>query len=161
MNWLDIVIIVTLVINLLIGLKQGLIVGLLSLLGLVIGVILASNYNHVVASWLTFISNENIASIIAFAIILVAVMIIAFLLARVLKAAVSAIMLGWVDHLAGAVFGLFMGALFWGAVLAAWVKFVGPGIIPDSVMGKILLDRFPLILALLPNEFNLIRDFFK
>ena len=161
MNWLDIVIIVTLVIDLLIGLKQGLIVGLLSLLGMIVGVILASNYSHVVGGWLGFISNENVANIVGYAIILVVVLIITFVLARVLKSAVSAIMLGWVDHVAGAVFGLFLGMVFWGAMLAIWVKYVGPGSIPDSVMGRFLLDRFPLILALMPKEFDAIRSFFN
>ena len=36
-------------------------------------------------------------------------------------------MLGWVNRLGGAVFGLLLGAITCGALLAAWVKFFGIG----------------------------------
>jgi len=34
-------------------------------------------------------------------------------------------------------------------------------IITESIVAAILLDRFPLILALLPDEFDVIRSFFQ
>lgn len=37
----------------------------------------------------------------------------------------------------------------------------GPLIIQDSLLAGILLDKFPLVLALLPSEFDAVRDFFE
>ena len=63
--------------------------------------------------------------------------------------------------LAGAALGFVLGAIFCGAILAIWVKFLGAGAIADSGIATLLLDRFPLVLALLPSEFDGIRSFFQ
>lgn len=162
MNWLDIAIIVILGISALSGLKVGIIRAALSFVGLAAGVILAGRFYTDLAPKLAFIQQENIARIAAFAIILIGVMIVAGIIASVLKWTVSAIMLGWVDHLVGALFGLVMGILFTGAILAVWVSLLGAsGPIADSVLADFLLDKFPLVLALLPDEFSKIRPFFQ
>ncbi len=161
MNWLDIVIIVALLMPTLTGLKQGIIKAALSLAGLIIGVVLASNLYQLLARVLGFIPNEDIANVVAFVLILVVVMVIATLVARLLKFIASVVMLGWVDHVGGAIFGFLMGAIFCGALLAIWVKFLGAGLITESLLAGVLLDKFPLVLVLLPDEFNAIRDFFQ
>ena len=161
MNWLDIVLLVALAIPTFIGLKQGLIKSVLSLVGLIIGVILASNFYEARGSRLGFIPNPDIANITAFILILVGVLVIATILARLLKFIVSIVMLGWVNYLGGAVFGLLLGAILWGAILAIWVKFLGTELIMESLVASVLLDKFPLVLALLPSEFDAIRSFFQ
>ena len=161
MNWLDIVLLVALAIPTFIGLKQGLIKAVLSLVGLIIGVILASNFYEALGSRLGFIPNPDIANITAFILILVGVLVIATILARLLKFIVSIVMLGWVNYLGGAVFGLLLGAILWGAILAIWVKFLGTELIMESLVASVLLDKFPLVLALLPSEFDTIRSFFQ
>jgi len=161
MNWLDIVLLVALAIPTFIGLKQGLIKSVLSLIGLIIGVILASNFYEALGSRLGFIPNPDIANITAFILILVGVLVIATILARLLKFIVSIVMLGWVNYLGGAVFGLLLGAILWGAILAIWVKFLGTELITESLVASVLLDKFPLVLALLPGEFDAIRSFFQ
>jgi len=162
MSWLDIVVLVIIVFATLIGLKVGLIKALLSIVGVVVGVILAGRYYAVLAEHLTFISQPSLAKIAAFAIILIVVMIIAAVLASLIKWAVSAVMLGWVNRLGGAVFGLVLGAIFCGALLSMWVKFVGiSGPIQDSALAALLLDSFPMVLALLPAEFDSVRSFFQ
>ena len=161
MNWLDIVLIVTLVIPTFIGLKQGLIKAILSMAGLIAGIVLAGIFYQPLSGLLRFIPNEAVANIIAFILILVGVIIVASLLARLLKAVVSMVMLDWVNHLGGAVFGFLMGALFWSAMLATWVKFFGTVLVTESLIAAVLLDKFPLILALLPEEFDAIRSFFQ
>ena len=77
MNWLDIVLIVSLVIPTVIGLRQGLIKSVLSLVGLIVGVILAGIFYEALAGLLTFIPNIAIANVVAFIIILVGIMLIA------------------------------------------------------------------------------------
>ena len=161
MNWLDIILIIALVGSAFIGLRLGIIKAVLSLVGLIVGVVLAGNFYEPVSSWFGFISNDNAANTVAFILILVGVMLLAALLARLLKLAASITMLGWVDRIGGAVFGFLMGAILLSALLATWVKFLGTGLVTESFLAGVLLDKFPLILALLPEEFDAIGDFFQ
>lgn len=162
MNWLDIVILIIIIIPTLIGLKVGIIKALVTIIGVVVGVILAGRYYVVLAEHLTFISQASLAKIAAFAIILIVVMIIAAVLASLIKWAVSAVMLGWVNRLGGAIFGFLLGAIFCGALLTIWVKFVGMSEpVSESGLAALLLDGFPMVLALLPDEFDSVRSFFQ
>ena len=163
MNWLDTVIIIILAVSAFFGLKTGIIKAVLSLVGVILGVVLAGQYYGALADVLPFFSEPSkVANIVAFAIILVVVMVVAAVLARFLKWAASVMMLGWVNHLGGAAFGLFMGAIFCGALLAIWVKWLGAGsTISESLLSIFLLDKFPLVLALLPDEFDAVRSFFQ
>ena len=161
MNWLDIIILVALALPTFTGMKQGLIKAALTLAGLIAGVILASNFHEQLGGVMTFISNPDIANIAGYLIILVVAMIIANVIAVVLKFTAKAVMLGWIDRIGGAVFGFLMGALFMGAILAAVVQFFGEGLVTESFLAGILLDKFPLVLALLPSEFDAVRDFFQ
>jgi len=162
MSWLDIVILALIVIPTLIGLKVGIIKALLSVVGVVVGVILAGHYYVAFAEHLTFISQPSLAKIAAFAIILIGVMIVAAIVASLIKWAVSAVMLGWVNRLGGAILGFVLGAVFCGALLTMWGNFLGPSeAMNNSFMAQLLLDTFPIVLALLPGEFDSVRSFFS
>ena len=161
MNWLDIVIIVAIAIPTVIGLRIGIIKAALSLAGLIVGVVLAGGYYVPLSQQLSFIPDEKVAKVVAFAIILIGIMVVAGVLARLLKWAASVVMLGWVNQLGGAIFCFVLGAIFCGAVLAIVVKFLGAGVIAESELAAVLLDRFPMVLALLPPEFDAVRSFFQ
>ena len=81
MNWLDIVILAYLVISVITGIVQGLIKSVLSLVGIIVGLILAANYYQQLGNVFSFISNKDIAEIVAFIFILGAVIALAALLA--------------------------------------------------------------------------------
>jgi membrane protein required for colicin V production len=162
MNWLDIIILILIVVPTVIGLKIGIIKALFTIAGGVVGLILAGRLYESFAGVLTFISSEGIAKVVAFAIIFIGIMVIAAVLATVLKKLVSAVLLGWVNKLGGAVFGFLLGGIFCGAILTMWVNFLGMGsAIADSSLSRFLLDSFPLVLALLPSEFDSGRSFFQ
>jgi len=162
MNWIDIVILVIVAVSTFTGLKRGIIKAALSLAGLIIGVILAGRYYSNLAGLLTFIEQDTIAQGVAFAIILIGVMVIAGVLAAVLKWITSITMLGWANHLGGGIVGFLLGAIFCGSLLTLWVNFMTPPeVVRESSMANILLDRFPAVLALLPDEFDAIRSFFQ
>jgi len=162
MNWLDIAVLVAIAISVLLGLRIGIIKAVLSLAGIIVGVILAGRYYAPLSEQLSFIPQASIAKIVAFAIILVGVMVIAGVLASLLKRVASVTMLGWVNYLGGAVFGLVLGAIFCGALLATWLKFFGvAAAISESNLAPILLNRLPIVLALLPDEFDAVRSFFQ
>jgi len=161
MNWLDIIIIIALIIPIFTGLMQGLIKSALSLAGIIVGVLLASNFYENFAGVFTFIDNPDVANIVAFIIILALVFIIFQVIAFFLRATIKALLLGWVDRVGGAVFGFVMGAILISAMLATVVQFFGEGLVTESVLAEFLLDKFPLVLGLLPSEFDGIRDFFQ
>ncbi|MCK5577003.1 MAG: CvpA family protein, partial [Dehalococcoidales bacterium] len=77
MNWLDIILIVVLVVPTFMGLRMGIIKAALSLVGLIVGVVLAGNFYKPVSNIFGFINNEQVANILAFALILVLVMVAA------------------------------------------------------------------------------------
>ena len=160
MNWLDITVIALLAIAAIGGLFQGLIKSVFSLAGLILGVVLAGHYYRAVAGLLGFIPNENIARIAAFIIIFLIVLIVAFILGTLFTRLVSAMLLGWVNRLGGAVLGAVLGAILISAILAIWAKYAGTSAISDSALASFLLNSFPVILALLPAEFDSVRRFF-
>lgn len=162
MNWLDIAIIVILAINVFVGLKMGLIKIVLGLVGMVVGVVLAGQFYSQLAEQLTFISSEGVANVVAFAIIFLGILIIAMIVAGLLKQVASVVMLGWVNRLGGIVLGVLMGGVTCAALLAAWVKFFGAGdTIINSLLAGVLLDSLPVVLGLLPAEFDSVRTFFQ
>jgi membrane protein required for colicin V production len=147
MNWLDIVILVALALAAVGGLKIGLIRAALSLAGLILGVVLAGQFYTPFSHLLDAFLQPNVAKVVAFIIILAAVVAAAAVLAIFLKRGASAIKLGWLDHLGGAVFGLMVGAILCGGLLAIWAKFVGSSeTITESALAPVLsglLDYFP------------------
>ncbi len=162
MNWIDIVIVVAICVSAFIGMRKGIIKLTLTLVGLVVGIILAGRYYAFFSRWLFFIPWPGLSRVAAFAIIFIGVMVLATLLARLLERAASAIMMGWVNRLVGGILGVVVGAMFCGAFLAMWVRFLGAtGAIANSKLAPILLDRFPRVLALLPGDFGVIRSFFQ
>jgi membrane protein required for colicin V production len=162
MNWLDIFLLIALALATVGGLSVGIIRAALYLLGLIFGVVLAGHFYIPLSQPLSVVLQPDVAKVVAFAIILIAVVVAAVFLAMFLRRAASAVKLGWADHLGGAVIGLVMGAIFCGGLLAIWVKLFGAsGAIAGSTVAPILLDRLPMALALLPDEFGVVRSFFQ
>jgi membrane protein required for colicin V production len=160
-NWLDIVICILLVVGFFVGMKIGLIKAILSLAGLIIGIIVAGNFYPTLADVFSGMPVQA-ANVLAYIIILVVVMAAVSIIALLLTKFLTLIMLGWINSLGGGVFGLFLACLLCGAILAVFAKFTGGGasIASDSLLGRFLLDIFPVVLALLPTEFDTIRGFF-
>jgi len=161
MNWLDIVILVLIVISAFGGLGRGLIKTVLSLVGVIVGVLLAGQFYDTVGGWLGFFGNEDIANALGFILILGVVMVAAEILGTVIKKMASFALLGWVDRLGGAILGALIAVIFISAGLAIWAKFFGSDTIAESAIASFLLDKFPLVLGLLPAEFDSIKDFFQ
>ncbi|GMW04979.1 MAG: hypothetical protein AMXMBFR85_09600 [Dehalococcoides mccartyi] len=162
MNWLDIVLLIVLGIQTVSGFFTGLIRNFLHLVGLIIGIILAGRFYPTVAEWLSFISSPEWANIVAFLLVLMVIWAATTIIAKLLDAIIKPTFLNWINRLGGAIFGLLVSGIFTAALLAIWVKFFGSAlVITDSAIAQILLDKFPLILSLLPDEFGVIRDFFN
>jgi len=162
MNWLDIVIIVVAVLLGLAGLRQGIIRTVFGIAGLIGGIVLAGRYYDGLAALLSP-TGATWANIAAYAIILIATLIVASVIGWFVAKLVHIVMLGWLDRLVGCVLGVAIGSLLCAAILAIVGKYY-PGteaVISQSVIAKFLMGGFPLLLALLPEEFDFIRDFFS
>jgi membrane protein required for colicin V production len=104
---------------------RGIILELFSLGGLIAGILLASwNYHHVALLLSRFITTPSTAQIVAFFLILIAVMVLCALLGKLLNRTAHAIGLGFFDRLLGAAFGLLRGCLFGVAILMAVAAFL-------------------------------------
>jgi membrane protein required for colicin V production len=93
--------------------------------GLILGFLLACwFYGSLAVTLKGLITSPQIAQLAAFLAILAGTMIIASLLGKILRHTASAIGLGFVDRLLGAVFGLLRGALLGVALLLAVTAFL-------------------------------------
>ncbi len=162
MNWLDLVLIISMVVAAVVGVRKGIIEIAITLAGLVIGVYVAGRYYVPFSGYLTVIPHLGLAKVAAFSIIFIGVMAVAGVIARLATRMVSAVLMGWANRIGGGVLGFLLGAIFCGAFLAMWVKFMGlPSAIEQSQVAPVLLGQFPRVLALLPGEFDVVRDFFQ
>ena len=164
MNWLDIVIIVGLVLSVFSGIQQGLIKIAFTLAGVIIGVVLAGRYSDGLADKLSFIPGDGTAGIVSFVIIVVATVVVAVIIGTIVKKVVHILpLVGWVDKLCGAIVGLLSGAIIIGALLAMYLKYgpAGGDVIIQSGLANFLLDKFGIVLGLLPGEYDIIHYFFE
>ena len=160
MNWVDIVVLILVVGLGLFGWRSGVIKIAFTLVGGIVGLVLAGRLWNDVAEVLP-ITNESLSKIAAFVLILFVVMIIAWISSRILKTFLKLLLLGWVDGLAGAAIGLLLGGLAATAVVSA------AGIVPsnsvqqavdDSTLAKPLIENMGFVYALLPSEFDSVKD---
>lgn len=178
MNWVDIIIIIFLAILTILGLKRGLVKSLFPLAGIVLGIFLAGTFQNALADKLTFIDSESAAKIVAFAIVVVAVFLAATIVGSIMHGILRTVLLGWVDRLGGAVFGFALGWFICSAIVVLLARYVAlPVEIPEflhlegiqqsiysaikgSTLATAQIDYFPVILGLLPDEFDAVKDFF-
>ena len=158
MNWLDFLIIGALAWFALAGLSAGILRESVTLLGAVIGVILAGLlYKQLADDLLIFPINQRTANIAAFLAIFGAMFLVGQILAVLLKRAAQLLMLGSIDALAGLLFGLLKGFV---VVEAALILFAGyrVGVMTEAMDGSLLtpvfLDGLPILLNVLPSEFR-------
>ena len=161
MNWVDIVIIAGAVLFGLLGLRQGFIKALFGILGLIVGIVLAGHFYQPLA--LKF-SSEGAAwaGIAAYAIILVVTVIAAGVAGWFVAKTVHALLFGWLDRMLGFILGAFMGCMLCGAMLAILCKYV-PSVeaaVAQSAVAATVMKGFPLLLALLPENFGFLSGLF-
>jgi len=108
-DWAVVIIMISAVIA---GMAQGFFRSICSLGGLVLGLAIAAwNYDHVAAVFLPVVRIAAVANTIAFLLIALVVMALAGLVGNLLAKALKMIGLGWLDGIAGAVFGFFQGVV--------------------------------------------------
>ena len=123
MNWLDIVLLVILAAGGYYGLKTGLITAGFTVVGVVVGVLLAGQLSDDVGERLTdSISNDTVVTFISYAVIIGAVVAAAWVSGGILRKLISILFLGWVDRLGGIALGVVAGAAISGALITGLAR---------------------------------------
>jgi membrane protein required for colicin V production len=120
MHWMDILAIIIVAWFVVKDYFNGLILSSFRLVGLVLGVIIGSNYSVSAGNMLfgRFGWNPTLTMALGFVVIFIGVVIIAQVLANIIKAAMNLILLGWVDKLGGIALGalkavIILSVIFW------------------------------------------------
>ena len=118
MNEIDLIIVGAVVLLALLGLMTGLLKPLSGIGGLILGIIAAIQFGGEVATLLAdHIDNETVRSIAGFVAIVLGVAVATRLTAVLIKKVLSSLVLGWLDHVAGAVGGAGLGIVLAGTVV--------------------------------------------
>ena len=176
MNWVDIVIIAALVVSTFVGYKVGLIKIIIPLAGMLLATILSGALHSYLGDKLGFIDSENWANIAAFIIVFLIVFAIVYIVASILRKIIQLMLLGWVDRLAGAALVFVVGWIVCSMIVVLVAKYGALGadyvpgstvssesiedMIDDSALATFQIDKFPIVLGLLPGEFDVVRDYF-
>jgi membrane protein required for colicin V production len=127
MNGLDWIIVAALVFSVITAAAQGFFFELFSLVGTVVGYLLAAwGYKRVAPWFVPYVKNEWVADATAFLVIFLAVVVLAGIAGRIARWAMKEVGLRWFDRLLGAAFGLLRGALVVSVLVLALAAF-GPG----------------------------------
>ena len=139
MNVVDIAIVLMLVLSAVLGFRSGIIQSLFSLAGLIAGIAIASwNYEHFAHELAPMVHSQAVADAIWFCLLVLGVMLVAAVLGMLVRGLIHGVGLGWLDKLAGFLFGLLRGA-----VLATLVIVVLAAFFPDTRwLGQAQLSRY-------------------
>jgi len=112
-NLLDLILLIPLLLFAFQGYKKGIIIEVATLVALILGIYAALFFSDYTANLLTgsFNINKEYLNIIAFIVTFVGVLILVLLLGKVLEKVVNLLLLGFINKLAGALFGILKGAL--------------------------------------------------
>jgi membrane protein required for colicin V production len=124
------------------GIMKGFIEQVIALVSLLLGAWLAFKFSNVVGEWLQpyFNVSETVMHVISFAVIMVAVVLVLFVLGKILTGVTKLVMLGWLDRLLGLVFALLLAGLLIGIGIVLFdtvnVKFdlVDEAVLEESVL---------------------------
>ena len=115
MSWLDIIILLPLLIGLIRGLMKGLIGEVFSIAAVILGLVGAKMWSAQFASWLLlqFEWPEAVCIVIAYALLFLGIALALNIVAHLLAKLFQKISLGWLNRLAGGIFGIAK----WGLVI--------------------------------------------
>ncbi len=158
MNWLDFAIIFVIIGFVVGAYAAGLIREAVTLVAAILGIVVAGLlYDDLAADILVFMNDEDAAQAISFLILVAAVYLFGQIVALMLSRTASLLMLGWADHVGGAVFGFLKGLIVVQALLIVLAAYPSLGM-DDAVAGSQLapyfVDDVDVLLWVLPDNFD-------
>jgi membrane protein required for colicin V production len=124
MNYIDIVLGILLILAAIGGFKKGLIAEVASLAALILGIWGAIKFSHITSEFL--VENFNLTTeylnLISFVVTFVVIVILVHVVGNVVSKLVETVMLGFVNKLAGLIFGVLKAALILSIILVLFDK---------------------------------------
>ncbi|WP_161946340.1 CvpA family protein [Desulfonatronum thiosulfatophilum] len=155
MNTLDILILIILGFAMIRGLFRGFIGEISSVIGLIVGFILANRYYAQLTPLVeSILPDPGTAQMLSYALVFCTGLVGVLMVASVLRHLLRVVLLGWVDRFAGGVIGLLKGGLICVLLVLLLTTFLSPkaDILVESRLAP-QVNRFSAILAdLLPTE---------
>lgn len=160
----DIIILICFLPAIISGITKGFIEQVIALVSLILGAWLAFKFSTVVSDWLKpyFEVSETVMNVISFAVIMVAVVLVLFVLSKILTGVTKLVMLGWLDRLLGLVFALLKTGLIIGILIILFdtlnvkFEFVEEKVLDESVLYAPIRDIaymiFPYLKELLLKQ---------
>ncbi|MBO6045001.1 MAG: CvpA family protein [Bacteroidales bacterium] len=160
----DIIILICFLPAIISGITKGFIEQVIALVSLILGAWLAFKFSTVVSDWLKpyFEVSETVMNVISFAVIMVAVVLVLFVLSKILTGVTKLVMLGWLDRLLGLVFALLKAGLIIGILIILFdtlnvkFEFVEEKVLDESVLYAPIRDIaymiFPYLKELLLKQ---------
>jgi membrane protein required for colicin V production len=125
MNTLDIIFCVILAFLGLRGIFRGLIKEIASILGLILGFVLANTFHAELAPLLVRpLGGPGLANLVAYLGIFLGTVAVIYLMATLIRKILKLIMLGWLDGILGGMLGFFKGALLCSIIVLALTAFL-------------------------------------
>lgn len=161
MNTVDIILLICFIPALVQGFRKGFISQIIAIISIILGAWLSFRFASEVSVWLAqyITGSEQILKIIAFALILTAVIIGLTLLGKLLESTFELVMLGWLNKLLGAAFSLVKAGLLIGLAIMVFCSLnntfslVSEEVLKESVLFPPLKDLaytvFPYLKELL------------
>lgn len=148
--------------------KEKMSTTMIPIAGIATGITLAGFFYQPVADWLsTWLTSRSQAAVAAFAIIFILATAVAtkilFSLAALIEKRPYKDLGDKVSGLGGTILGLAIGGLVTGALLTIIAKFYYIDVeatMRGSGLATFLLNNFPFVLRILPQEFDIVRHFF-
>jgi membrane protein required for colicin V production len=161
MATLDIILLCCFIPGIIRGISKGFLEQALALAGVVLSVWAAFRFSGLVCTWLKpyLTYSETTLNVIAFALILVVMSLLVFLVAKLLTKVAEMAMLGWLDKTLGLVFALAVNALVIGVIIILFdtvnTKFtlVKPEVLDGSIVYTSLRDLSYLVFPYLKSLF--------
>jgi membrane protein required for colicin V production len=165
LNWLDLAIAFLLVSGAFRGYKRGLVREGMAFAGLLGGMAIAARWHAEVADALQpFVGGGALADGLAYIGIVLFALGCATLLTLALRKLMHLLLVGWLDRVAGAVFGAMQGAVVAALALFLLIKFQLFGldrVVIGSDLAMAVLGILPGAIGLLPPELGTVAHFFE
>ena len=155
MNTLDIAICVIVGFCFVRGIFRGIVREVASIIGVFIGLCAAYIYHPYLADQLSIlIPDVAYSNIVAFLLIFCAILFLVGLLGTVVRNMLKAAFIGWVDRIAGSLFGITKGILITSVVLVALTAFLPKknSIIEKSVLAPFVIRISNGLVEIIPNK---------
>ena len=154
MNLLDITIIVIVGSAFVLSLFRGVIREIFSLGSVILGFMIANHtYGYTGEFLLRFVHHAPLSKILGYALVFVGSTIAIRLIGVFFESATRQVMLGWANHLLGAVFGFLKGCLIVSVIIMLMTSFMpGSRVLQESKLTPYIISTVGLIAKVSPEE---------